>query len=253
MEDFIPIVEMQFADFVSCGFNQIVNNMAKTYYRWGQSLNVVIRLPYGGGMSAGPFHSQCPEAWFFHIPGFNIVAPSTPFDVKGLLNASVEDPNPILFFEHKYMYRSIKGPVPDNNYNIDIGKADIKKEGKDLTVITYGMGVHWMLNMSDKLKNKNIDVEILDLRSLIPWDKELVEKSIAKTNRVLILHEANLTGGIGAEISAYISENCFQLLDAPVMRLGAIDTPVPFSSELEGEIYLPINKIEQKINELINF
>ncbi len=253
LEGFQPIVEMQFADFVSCGFNQIVNNIAKTHYRWNEALNVTIRMPYGGGMSAGPFHSQSPEAWFFHTPGLKIVAPSTPFDAKGLLNSSIEDPNPVLYFEHKYMYRSIKGLVSDDYYNIEIGKADIKKSGHDASVITYGMGVHWMLDLSKKLEQEGISLEIIDLRSLIPWDKELVEKSIAKTNRVLILHEANLTGGIGAEISAHISEKCFNSLDAPVMRLGAIDTPIPFSDQLEKEIYLPINKIEQKIKELLNF
>ena len=253
LEGFKPIVEMQFADFVSCGFNQIINNIAKTHYRWNESLNIIIRMPYGGGMSAGPFHSQSPEAWFFHTPGLKIVAPSTPFDAKGLLNSSIEDPNPVLYFEHKYMYRSIKGLVPNEYYNIEIGKGAIKKLGTDLSVITYGMGVHWALDISKKLEKEGIDIEIVDLRSLIPWDKELVEASISKTNRVLILHEANLTGGIGAEISAYISEKCFKFLDAPVMRLGAIDTPIPFSNQLEGEIYLPINRIEQKIKELLNF
>ena len=253
LEGFKPIVEMQFADFVSCGFNQIVNNIAKTHYRWNEALNITIRMPYGGGMSAGPFHSQSPEAWFFHTPGLKIIAPSTPFDAKGLLNSSVEDPNPILYFEHKYMYRSIKGLVPNDYYNIEIGKADIKKIGSDVSIITYGMGVHWMLDISKKLEKEGISIEIIDLRSLIPWDKELVEESISKTNRVLILHEANLTGGIGAEISAYISEKCFNFLDAPIMRLGAIDTPIPFSDELEKGIYLPINKIEQKIKELVNF
>ena len=253
LEGFKPIVEMQFADFVSCGFNQIVNNIAKTHYRWNESLNIIIRMPYGGGMSAGPFHSQSPEAWFFHTPGLKIVAPSTPYDAKGLLNSSIEDPNPVLYFEHKYMYRSIKGFVPKDEFNIEIGKADIKKTGNDLSVITYGMGVHWILNISDKLEDQGISIEIVDLRSLIPWDKDLVKKSISKTNRALILHEANLTGGIGAEISAYISEYCFQDLDAPVMRLGAIDTPIPFADKIEKEIYLPINKIEQKIKELLNF
>ncbi len=253
LEGFRPIVEMQFADFVSCGFNQIVNNIAKTYYRWNEALNITIRMPYGGGMSAGPFHSQSPEAWFFHTPGLKIVIPSTPYDAKGLLNSSIEDPNPVLYFEHKYMYRSIKGLVPEEYYNIEIGKGDIKKIGSDMSVITYGMGVHWMLNIADKLEEEGISIEIIDLRSLIPWDKDLVKKSISKTNKVLILHEANLTGGVGAEISAYISENCFNLLDAPVMRLGAIDTPIPFSEKLEKEIYLPVNKIEQKIKELLNF
>ena len=253
LDGFIPIVEMQFADFVSCGFNQIVNNIAKTHYRWNESLNITIRMPYGGGMSAGPFHSQSPESWFFHTPGLKIVAPSSAYDAKGLLNSSVEDPNPVLYFEHKYMYRSIRGVVPNDYYNIEIGKADIKKTGKDASIITYGMGVHWALKIANKLEDDNISIEVVDLRSLIPWDKTLVEKSISKTNRVLILHEANLTGGIGAEISAHISEKCFKSLDAPVMRLGAIDTPIPFASDIEKEIYLPINKIEQKIKELLNF
>ena len=253
LDGFVPIIEMQFADFVSCGFNQIVNNIAKTHYRWNESLNITIRMPYGGGMSAGPFHSQSPESWFFHTPGLKIVAPSSAYDAKGLLNSSIEDPNPVLYFEHKYMYRSIRGLVPNDYYNIEIGKADVKKIGKDVSIITYGMGVHWALDIANKLENDNISIEVIDLRSLIPWDKDLVEKSISKTNRVLILHEANLTGGIGAEISAYISEKCFKFLDAPVMRLGAIDTPIPFASDIEKEIYLPINKIEQRIKELLNF
>ena len=253
LEGFIPIVEMQFADFVSCGFNQIVNNISKTYYRWGSSLNIIIRLPYGGGLGAGPFHSQCPETWFFNIPGLKIVIPSTPYDAKGLLNASIQDPNPILFFEHKAMYRSIKGSVPDNDYNIQIGKGDIKRNGSDLTIITYGMGVHWSLEIAKKLESEMIDIEIIDLRSLIPWDKELVEKSIKKTNKVLILHEANITGGVGAEISAYINEYFFKFLDAPVMRLGSLDIPIPFASDIENNIYLPIKRIEKKIKELIKF
>jgi 2-oxoisovalerate dehydrogenase E1 component len=244
---------MQFADFVSCGFNQIVNNISKTYYRWGSSLNIIIRLPYGGGLGAGPFHSQCPETWFFNIPGLKIIIPSTPYDAKGLLNASIQDPNPILFFEHKAMYRSIKGNVPDNDYNIQIGKGDIKRKGSDLTIITYGMGVHWSLEAAKKLESEMIDIEILDLRSLIPWDKELVEKSIKKTNKVLILHEANITGGVGAEISAYINEYFFKFLDAPVMRLGSLDIPIPFASDIENNVYLPINRIEKKIKELIKF
>ena len=253
LEGYKPIVEMQFADFVSCGFNQITNNIAKTYYRWNESLNITIRMPYGGGMAAGPFHSQSPESWFFHTPGLKIVAPSTPQDAKGLLNASINDPNPVLYFEHKYMYRSVKGMVSENDFNIEIGKANIKKSGSDLSVITYGMGVHWALDVAKKLETEGINIEVLDLRSLLPWDKELVEKSLTKTNRALILHEANLTGGIGAEISAYIAEHCFKFLDAPVIRAASIDTPIPFASKIEKEIYLPVNKIEQKIYELLNF
>ena len=253
LEGYKPIVEMQFADFVSCGFNQITNNIAKTYYRWNESLNITIRMPYGGGMAAGPFHSQSPESWFFHTPGLKIVAPSTPQDAKGLLNASINDPNPVLYFEHKYMYRSVKGMVSENDFNIEIGKANIKKSGSDLSVITYGMGVHWALDVAKKLETEGINIEVLDLRSLLPWDKELVEKSLTKTNRALILHEANLTGGIGAELSAYIAEHCFKFLDAPVIRVASIDTPIPFASKIEKEIYLPVNKIEQKIYELLNF
>tara|TARA_B100002051_G_scaffold276757_1_gene327603 strand:- start:9107 stop:11071 length:1965 start_codon:yes stop_codon:yes gene_type:complete len=253
LDGFIPIVEMQFSDFVSCGFNQIINNIAKTHYRWGESLNIIIRLPYGGGMGAGPFHSQSPESWFFNTPGLKIVAPSTPYDAKGLLNTSIIDPNPVLFFEHKYIYRSIKSDVPESYYNIEIGKADIKKTGNDLTIVTYGMGLHWSMKVAEKLKNENISIEIIDLRSLMPWDKDLVEESLSKTNRMLILHEANLTGGIGAEISAYINEKCFKLLDAPIMRIGALDTPIPFSSQLEKDVYLPVNQIEGKVRELYNF
>tara|TARA_A100001011_G_scaffold400787_1_gene518799 strand:- start:11422 stop:13362 length:1941 start_codon:yes stop_codon:yes gene_type:complete len=253
LDGYKPIIEMQFADFVSCGFNQIVNNIAKTYYRWNEALNITIRMPYGGGMGAGPFHSQSPESWFFHTPGLKIVAPSTPHDAKGLLNSSIQDPNPVLYFEHKYMYRSIKGLVSENDFNIEIGKADIKRKGSDLSLITYGMGVHWAVDVANKLENDDINIEVLDLRSLLPWDKESVKKSITKTNRALILHEANLTGGIGAEISAYIAEYCFNFLDAPVIRVASIDTPVPFASKIEKEIYLPVNKIEQKIKELLNF
>ena len=253
LDGYKPIIEMQFADFVSCGFNQITNNIAKTHYRWNEPLNITIRMPYGGGMSAGPFHSQSPESWFFHTPGLKIVAPSTPYDAKGLLKSCIDDPNPVLYFEHKFMYRSIKGKVPENDYNIEIGKAKIVKKGTDLSVISYGMGIHWALNIAKKLERDNINLEVVDLRSLLPWDKETVKQSVLKTNRVLILHEANMTGGVGSEISAYVAEHCFEYLDAPVVRVASIDTPVPFASKIEKEIYLPINKIEQKIKELLNF
>jgi len=253
LDGYKPIIEMQFADFVSCGFNQITNNIAKTHYRWNESLNITIRMPYGGGMSAGPFHSQSPESWFFHTPGLKIVAPSTPYDAKGLLKSCIDDPNPVLYFEHKFMYRSIKGKVPENDYNIEIGKAKIVKKGTDLSVISYGMGIHWALDVAKKLERDNINLEVVDLRSLLPWDKETVKQSVLKTNRVLILHEANMTGGVGSEISAYVAEHCFEYLDAPVVRVASIDTPVPFASKIEKEIYLPINKIEQKIKELLNF
>ena len=250
IQGFKPIVELQFADFVSVGFNQIVNNLAKTYYRWGQSVNVTLRMPTGGSIGAGPFHSQSNEAWFFHVPGLKIVYPSTAYDAKGLLNSSIDDSNTVLFFEHKALYRSIKDEVPESDYNIEIGKSKIVKEGKDLSILTYGLGVIWAKEYAQK---SNYDVEIIDLRTLLPLDVDGIISSVSKTNRVLILHEDNITGGIGAEISALITENVFELLDAPIMRLGAIDTPVPFASDLEKEIYLPINKIEQKIKELLNF
>ena len=249
-EGFKPIVEMQFADFVSVGFNQIVNNLAKTFYRWGQNVNVTLRLPTGGGIGAGPFHSQSNEAWFFHVPGLKLVYPSNPYDAKGLLVSSIDDPNPVLFFEHKFLYRSVKCDVPKSLYNIEIGKLNVVKEGSDLTVITYGLGVHWINEYS---KKSIYDIEILDLRTLLPIDVEGFKKSIKKTNRVLILHEDNITGGIGAEISSIITENYFEHLDAPVLRLGAIDTPIPFDSEIEKNIYMPLNKIDSKINKLMSF
>ena len=201
------MVEMQFADFVTEAFNQIVNNLAKAHWRWGQPADVVVRMPTGAGTAAGPFHSQSNEAWFFHTPGLKIVYPSTPYDAKGLLCASFEDPNPIMYFEHKLMYRSLKEMVPDEYYTVEIGKARTVQEGKDCSIITYGMGVHWAKEVADSQPQYNI--EIIDLRTLLPWDKEAVRATVQKTNRVLILHEDTLTGGIGAEISAWITEHCF--------------------------------------------
>ena len=253
LNGFKPIVEMQFSDFVSCGFNQIVNNLAKTYYRWDSSINVTIRMPSGGNVSAGPFHSQSIEAWFFHVPGIKILYPSFAEDAKGLLNSAINDPNPVLFFEHKALYRSIKSEVSDNLYNLEIGKGQIKREGEDLTIISYGLAVHWALENAIKLYKENIDIEVIDLLSLQPWDKDIISNSIKKTNRVIILHEANLTGGVGAEISAFINENLFEYLDAPVIRVASLDTPVPFSGNLEKEIYFPINRIEEKIKFIIKY
>lgn len=235
------IVEMQFADFVSVGFNQIVNNLAKLHYRWGQNADVVIRMPSGGGVGAGPYHSQSNEAWFTHTPGLKVVYPSDPHDAKGLLIASIEDPNPVMFFEHKALYRSLTGPVPEGYYTVDIGKGKIVKEGNDATIVTYGMGVHWALDAVKKITGSS--VEIIDLRTLLPWDKEIVRESVKKTGRVLVLHEDTLTGGFGGEIAAWIAENCFEYLDAPIMRVASLDTPVPFSVELENNFlaskYLP--------------
>ena len=250
MQGFKPVVEMQFADFVSCGFNQIINNLSKTHYRWGQSCNVTLRLPTGGGIGAGPFHSQSNESWFFHVPGLKIVYPSNPYDAKGLLHTSIDDNNPVLFFEHKALYRSVKATVPEDAYNIELGKLKRIKEGNDLTVITYGLGVKWIKDYLDK---KDFDIEVLDLRSLVPLDIEGIMKSVKKTNKVMILHEDNLTGGIGAEISALISEKCFEHLDAPIVRLCSKDIPIPFSSNIENDIYFPVSKIEEKINYLMNY
>ncbi|MEQ8907214.1 dehydrogenase E1 component subunit alpha/beta [Ekhidna sp.] len=224
------VIEMQFADFVTEGFNQIVNNLAKIHYRWGQNADVVVRMPTGAGVGAGPFHSQSNEAWFFHTPGLKIVYPSNPHDAKGLLAAAIEDPNPYLYFEHKALYRSLSGNVPDAYYTTEVGKAIVNKEGSDLSIITYGMGVHWANQIANEL---DASIEIVDLRTLLPWDKETVLASAKKTGRVLVLHEDCLTGGIGGEIAAWISEHCFEYLDAPVMREASLDTPVPFAADLE--------------------
>jgi 2-oxoisovalerate dehydrogenase E1 component len=243
------MVEMQFADFVSVGFNQIVNNLAKIHYRWGQKADVVIRMPTGAGSAAGPFHSQSNEAWFFHTPGIKIVYPSNPHDAKGLLNAALEDPNPYLYFEHKMLYRSISGPVPDSYYTVEIGKAALAKEGSQVSIITYGMGVHWAIKAIEEL---GVSADILDLRTLLPWDQEAVAATVKKTGKVIFLHEDTLTGGIGGEICAWISEHCFRWLDAPVMREGSMDTPVPFAPNLEKQ-FLPTDRFKVKLKELIEF
>jgi len=245
------MVEMQFADFVSVGFNQIVNNLAKSYYRWGQSADVVVRMPTGAGVGAGPFHSQSNEAWFFHVPGLKIVYPSTPSDAKGLLIAAINDPNPVLYFEHKVLYRSteLEEEVFDDYYMLDLTKARLVQAGNEVSIITYGAGVHWA---SAYVKEQNIDADIIDLRCLLPWDKEAVEASVKKTGKVIILHEDTLTGGIGAEIAAHISEHCFKHLDAPVKRIGSLDTPVPFNMDLE-ENFLPKERFKIALQELIGY
>jgi len=244
------MVEMQFADFVSCGFNQIVNNLAKTHYRWGQSVNITVRMPTGAGVGAGPFHSQSTEAWFTHVPGLKVVYPSTPYDAKGLLTTSLIDPNPVLFFEHKFLYRSVEGPVPDEYYNLPFGVANRVQEGTDLSIITYGMGVHWALEMLKEFPDA--EIEVIDLRTLLPWDKESVHASVRKTGKCLVLHEDTLTGGFGGEVAASIAEECFRELDAPVMRLGSLDTPVPFETGLEYH-FLPKRKLKEKISDLLAY
>ncbi|QDH79073.1 dehydrogenase [Echinicola soli] len=249
LKGYKAMVEMQFADFVSCGFNQIVNNLAKIHYRWGQHADVVIRMPTGAGVGAGPFHSQSNEAWFFHTPGLKVIYPSSPHDAKGLLAAAIEDPNPCLFFEHKALYRSITEQVPDDYYTLEIGKANLVKEGSQLTVVTYGMGVHWAKKV---IEENEISADLLDLRTLLPWDKECVAHSVKKTNKVIVLHEDCLTGGIGAEIAAWISEHCFEWLDAPVMREGSQDTPVPFAASLEAN-FLPEQRFREKLLALLRY
>ncbi len=244
------VVEMQFADFVTCGFNQIVNNLAKSHYRWGQNADVVVRMPTGAGAAAGPFHSQSNEAWFFHTPGLKVVYPSNPIDAKGLLCAAIEDPNPVIYFEHKMLYRSLTADVADAYYTTEIGKAALVQEGSDVSIITYGMGVHWAMEIMSQMPE--IKADILDLRSLLPWDKEAVEATVKKTGRVLVMHEDCLTGGIGGEISAWIAEHCFRYLDAPVMREGSLDTAVPFAPPLEQN-FLPKGRIHQKIKDLVEF
>jgi 2-oxoisovalerate dehydrogenase E1 component len=244
------MVEMQFADFVTEGFNQIVNNLAKTHWRWGQPADVVVRMPTGAGTAAGPFHSQSNEAWFFHTPGLKIVYPSNPYDAKGLLCAALEDPNPYLYFEHKALYRSIKDEIPDDYYTIEIGKANLVSEGVDLSIITYGMGVHWAKEILASMPDVHADV--LDLRTLLPWDKEAVLETVKKTNRVLILHEDTLTGGIGGEIAAWISEHAFEYLDAPVKRVASLDTAIPFAATLENN-FLPKGRLKSAIEDLLRY
>ncbi len=244
------MVEMQFADFVSVGFNQIVNNLAKMHWRWGQNADVVVRMPTGAGTAAGPFHSQSNEAWFVHTPGLKVVYPSNPKDAKGLLLAAFEDPNPVLFFEHKFLYRSLKGEVPAGYYNTPIGKAALAKEGQDLTIITYGLGVHWALDAA--AQRPNFSFEILDLRTLLPLDLDAIVAAASKTGRVLVLHEDTLTAGIGGEIVALVNEHCFEQLDAPVLRVASLDTPVPFAADLEQQ-FLASKRLLSTIDKLMAY
>lgn len=254
IKGFKSMVEMQFADFVTCGFNQIINNLAKIHYRWGQNADVVVRMPTGAGVGAGPFHSQSNEAWFVHTPGLKVVYPSTPYDAKGLLLAAFEDPNPVLYFEHKALYRSISGMVPDDYYTIEIGKANLVEEGNEVSIITYGAGVHWATEEVARRKatDSTFTADVLDLRTLLPFDKDAIATTVQKTGKVLILHEDCLTGGIGGEIAAYISENFFEQLDAPVMRCASLDTPVPFAIPLENN-FLPRNRFQTMLNKLLGY
>jgi 2-oxoisovalerate dehydrogenase E1 component len=250
LEGFKSMMEMQFADFVTVGFNQIINNLAKVHYRWGQHADVVIRMPTGAGVGAGPFHSQSNEAWFVHTPGLKVVYPSTPYDAKGLLIAAFNDPNPVMFFEHKALYRSISGPVPPEYYEVEIGKANLVREGTDITIITYGSGVHWALEHQEQ--NPGVSLHILDLRTLLPLDYEAIKAAVAVTGKVLLLHEDSLTGGIGAEVSAWITEHCFEMLDAPVLRCASLDTPIPFNIELEKQ-FLAKSRLAEHIRRMMQY
>ncbi len=250
LEGYKSMMEMQFADFVTVGFNQIVNNLAKIHYRWGQNADVVIRMPTGGGVGAGPFHSQSNEAWFVKTPGLKVVYPSTPMDAKGLLIAAINDPNPVMYFEHKALYRSVSGPVPEDYYEIEIGKARHVREGDDISIITYGAGVHWAEDYA--AEHPEISIDILDLRTLLPLDYLAIREAVQRTGRVLLLHEDTLIGGIGGEIAAWIAEHCFHLLDAPVVRCASLDTPVPFSIELENN-FLAKARLGESIEKLLGF
>ncbi len=250
LEGYKSMMEMQFADFVTVGFNQIINNLAKIHYRWGQNADVVIRMPTGGGVGAGPFHSQSNEAWFVKTPGLKVVYPSTPMDAKGLLIAAINDPNPVLFFEHKALYRSVSGPVPEDYYEIEIGKARHVRDGDEISIITYGAAVHWAEDYA--AEHLEISIDILDLRTLLPLDYLAIREAVKRTGRVLLLHEDTLVGGIGGEIAAWIAENCFGLLDAPVMRCASLDTPIPFSIELENN-FMAKARLDETIQKLLAY
>ena len=250
LEGFKSVVEMQFADFVTVGFNQIVNNVAKLHYRWGQNAELVIRMPTGAGVGAGPFHSQSNEAWFVHVPGLKVVYPSTAYDAKGLLIAAINDPNPVLFFEHKALYRSSAGAVPEEYYEIEIGKAKKVRIGHDVSIISYGMGITWALEYADS--HPDLSIDILDLRTLSPLDYKAIRTSVNSTGKALVLHEDTLTGGVGAEIVAWIAQNCFEFLDAPVMRCASLDTPVPFNTELEKN-FLAKARLDETMQKLLGY
>lgn len=250
LDGFLPIVELQFGDFASCGFNQIINNLATTYYRWGAEVPVVVRAPVGGGVGAGPFHSQNIETYFAPVAGLKVVAPATPADAKGLLLAALADPNPVLFLEHKWLYRNLSGPVPEGWHTVPIGQGRVARPGTEASVITYGVGVAWALQAAETLAAEGRDVEVIDLRSLRPWDRDLVLDSVRRTSRALVLHEAPQSGGAGAEIAAVVADEAFDCLDAPVRRLGGLDTPIPFARPLEA-IWSPKDRVVPALRDLL--
>ena len=249
-----PVVEMQFADFVACGFNQLVSNAAKIHYRWGPKVPMVVRLPWGGGVSGGPFHSGCMEAWFMNVPGLKLVVPSTSADAKGLLKAAIRDDNPVLYFEHKHLYRDpkLREEVGDID-PVEIGNARIAREGRDASVITFGIMVHYAVKAAEKLAEDGIEIEVLDLRSLRPYDGDAIKATVEKTNRALVLNEATLMGSVAGEFASFISEHCFEYLDAPVVRMGALETPIPYAPELEQAMLPNADKIEAALRKLVNY
>jgi len=249
----IPVAEMQFADFITSGFNQVVNQAAKMHYRYGAPVPMVIRCPSGGGVHGGPFHSGNPEMWFVKTPGLKVVAPSTPYDAYGLIKAAIRDPNPVVYFEHKFLYRRIKERLPDEEYVVEIGKADVKREGSDITIVTYGSMVHNSLEAAEILSKEGVEVEIVDLRTLLPIDRETVLKSVRKTGKLCCIHEDTLTAGMGGEIAAIVAEYAFDALDAPIKRVAAIDTPVPYAPSLEEYFSPDTNKILVALRELAAF
>lgn len=248
-----PVVEFQFSDFITSGFNQVVNNAGTMHFRSGLKCPVTIRCPSGAGVHGGPFHSQNPESWFTHVPGLKVVAPSTPYDAKGLIISAIRDDNPVLYFEHKFLYRRIKEDVPEGEVIVPIGEAEVKREGSDLSVVAYGAAVHLALDAADKLEQEGISVEVLDMRSLYPYDKEAIVRTVKKTGRVLVAHEDWLTAGVGGEFAAFIAGECFEMLDAPVMRLGSADCPYPFSTVLEEFMLLSTDKVYAGLKRLARY
>jgi len=251
IEGLRPVVEFQFADFIACAFDQIVNYAAKAYYRWGTPVPVVFRGPSGGGFRGGPFHSQNPEAWFTHVPGLKVVQPSTPYDAKGLLKAAIRDNNPVIYFEHKHLYRRLREEIPDDDVLVPLGVADIKRDGRDLTIVTYGAMVHECLAAAERLSGEGAECEVIDLRTLSPLDKDTFLASVRRTSRAMVVYEAHLTGGFGGEVAAIIAQEAFDALDAPVMRVASLDVPVPFAGPLEDAVLPNAQKIyEAAVNVL---
>jgi 2-oxoisovalerate dehydrogenase E1 component beta subunit len=250
---FRPVVEFQFADFIACAFGPIVNLSAKCYYRWGIPVPVVFRGPSGGGFRGGPFHSQNPEAWFTHVPGLKVVQPATPYEAKGLLKAAIRDNNPVVYFEHKHLYRRIREDIPEEDFEVPIGVADVKRDGNDLTVITYGAMLHTCLEVADKLSEEGAEIEVIDLRTLVPLDKECFLESVRKTSKALVVHEAHTTSGFGGEVAAIIAEEAWESLDAPIKRIAALDVPIPFSPPLEDAVLPDADKVEAAARQLLEY